>query len=111
MNVTIIKKRVLNTSFHEEEDGTAVMTFEGWFDTAASVQAKRDMDVLQDLLDHNIVLDLTNLKYISSSGLRLFLGLLKTAKPKGSHVYITGLNDDLRQVFTMTGFINLFEFK
>ena len=30
---------------------------------------------------------------------------------KGSHVFIRGLNDDLRQVFAMTGFTNLFEFK
>jgi len=43
--------------------------------------------------------------------LRLFLGVLKAAKPKGSHVYITGLNADLQNVFAMTGFTNLFEFK
>lgn len=109
MNVTIIKKRVLTTSFHEEEDGTAVMTFEGWFDTAASVQAKRDMDVLQDLLDHNIVLDLTNLKYISSSGLRLFLGLLKETRAHGGSVSITGMSDYIRTVFDQTGFSKFFK--
>ena len=64
-----------------------------------------------DSAGHDIVLDCTALDYISSSGLRLFLGVLKNAKPKGSHVYITGMNADLRNVFTMTGFINLFEFK
>ena len=57
------------------------------------------------------MLDCTNLEYISSSGLRLFLAVLKNAKPKGSHVYITGISDSLRSVFAMTGFTNLFEFK
>jgi anti-anti-sigma regulatory factor len=37
--------------------------------------------------------------------------VLKNAKPKGSRVFITGINDDLRTVFAMTGFTNLFEFK
>jgi len=69
------------------------------------------MQVLYNCDGHDITLDCTNLEYISSSGLRLFLSLLKAAKPKGSHVYITGMNDNLRQVFAMTGFTNLFEFK
>ena len=87
------------------------MYFEGRLDTAASSQTEQEMKVLYDCTGRDVILDCTNLEYISSSGLRLFLGLLKVAKPKGSHVFITGMNDDLRQVFAMTGFINLFEFK
>ena len=30
---------------------------------------------------------------------------------KGSDVYIKGINDDVRAVFAMTGFINIFKFK
>ena len=37
------------------------------------------------------------------------LGLIKKARPKGSHVYLTGVSDDLRQVFDETGFTALFE--
>ena len=59
----------------------------------------------------NVVLDCNALQYISSSGLRLFLGVLKAAKAKGGHVYITGMSDDIRNVFSMTGFNNLFEFR
>lgn len=54
---------------------------------------------------------LLQLAYISSSGLRIFLSILKTAKAKGSHVYITGANEDINKVFAMTGFNNLFEFR
>ena len=86
------------------------MYFEGRLDTAAASQTEQEMKPLYDCIGHDIILDCTKLEYISSSGLRLFLGLLKSAKPKGSHVYITGLNKDLNQVFAMTGFNNLFEF-
>ena len=86
-----------------EKDGELVAVFEGRLDTAAAVE--------NDCTGHNIVFDCNKLEYISSSGLRLLLGVLKNAKPKGSRVFITGINDDLRTVFAMTGFTNLFEFK
>lgn len=100
----------MKTTFKEEENNL-VMYFEGRLDTAAAAQTEEDMKPLYECDGHNIILDCEKLEYISSSGLRLFLGLLKTAKPKGSHVYIRSINEDLRQVFAMTGFINLFEFK
>ena len=95
----------------KEQEGNLVAIFEGRLDTAAASQTEKDMQPLIDCIGHDIILDFTSLQYISSSGLRLFLNVLKNAKPKGSHVYITGMNEDIRNVFAMTGFINLFEFK
>ena len=99
----------MKTTF-EESDGKYIMHFEGRLDTAVSVQVEQDMKVLYDCEGHDIILDCAQLDYISSSGLRLFLALLKAAKVKGSKVSISGMNDNLRQVFAMTGFTHLFEF-
>ena len=55
------------------------MTFEGRLDTPSSLQVGRDMRVLYDCEGHDIILDCTNLEYITSSGMRLFLDLLKVA--------------------------------
>ena len=63
---------MLKTTLREEEN-TQIMTFEGKLDTPASFQAEQDMKVLFDSEDHDVILDLTNLRYIASSGLRLFL--------------------------------------
>ena len=101
---------MIKTELCEEED-RLVMYIEGRLDTPDADKVKKDMQELYECHDRDIVLDLTGLKYVCSSGLRLFLGLLKAAKPKGSHVFIRSMNEDLRQVFAMTGFINLFEFK
>lgn len=95
----------------EEKDNKFVMHFEGRLDTSASVQTAKEMEVLYDCEGHDIILDCERLEYISSSGLRLFLGLLKAAKPKGSTVTITNLNDDIRQVFDETGFTTIFNIK
>ena len=94
-----------------EKGNELVAVFEGRLDTAAAVETEQALKPLYDCTGHDIVFDCTKLEYISSSGLRLFLSVLKNAKPKGSHVFITGINDELRTVFAMTGFTNLFEFK
>ena len=95
----------------EEKDGNLIAILEGRLDTAAAPQTEKDLAPLYQNEGHDVILDCTKLDYISSSGLRIFLAILKNAKPKGSHVFITGMNDNLRQVFAMTGFTNLFEFK
>lgn len=95
----------------KEENNELVMYFDGRLDTAASPVVEKEIQPLLESDNKNIVLDCTKLEYISSSGLRLFLSVLKNAKAKGNHVYITGVSNDIRNVFAMTGFINLFEFK
>lgn len=95
----------------KEQDGNLVAILEGRLDTAAAPQTEKDLKAIYDCSGQDIILDCTELTYISSSGLRLFLGVQKTAKLKGSHVYIKGINNEIRNVFAMTGFINLFEFK
>ncbi len=85
--------------------------FEGRLDTAASAATEQDMQPLFNYGDGDIILDCSGLEYVSSSGLRLFLSLLKTTNPKGIHLYITGASEDLREIFDMTGFSSIFEFK
>ena len=99
----------MNTTF-KEENNDFVMYFEGRLDTAAAPEVEKATTPLMDCEGHNIILDCTQLQYISSSGLRIFLSILKNAKPKGSHVYIRGISGDIQSVFAMTGFTNLFEF-
>ncbi len=98
---------MMKTTF-SEENNHFVMRMEGRLDTNASAQTDKEMKVLYDCEGHDIILDCTQLEYISSSGLRLFLGLLKNAKAKGSQVTITGLSNDLRQIFDEIGFTRLF---
>ena len=100
----------MNTTI-KEQDGMMVAVLEGRLDTAAAPETEKALQPLYECEGKDIMFDCTNLEYISSSGPRLFLSVLKAAKPKGSHVYVHNINEDLRKVFTMTGFINLFEFK
>ena len=93
----------------QEKDGMLYAIFNGRLDTSSASQVEKDVKPLSDSTDHDIVLDCTDMTYISSSGLRIFLGVLKNSKSKGLRVFIKGLTPDVEKIFKMTGFINLFE--
>ena len=91
------------------ENGNQVIAkFSGRLDTAAAVQTAEDVKPLLEAEHKEIVLDCTELEYISSSGLRIFLSIRKEAANHGSKVIVRNINADIRQVFMMTGFISLF---
>ncbi len=86
-----------------------VATLKGELDTAAAVEAEQVLKPLYKSDGRDIVIDCTDLEYIASSGLRILISILKGAKANGSKVIIKNMNDDIKNVFRLTGFINLFE--
>ena len=92
-------------------ENNAFITVEliGRLDTAAAQEVSEKLLPLQEKADRTIVLDCSQLNYISSSGLRIFLALRKASAVKGGKVIVKSINDDIRTVFMMTGFLNLFE--
>jgi len=94
----------------QEQDGHVVAILEGSLDTAAAVETETAMSPLNDVEGKDIIIDCTALEYISSAGLRIFLGILQNAEDKGSRVFIKNINDKVRNIFAITGFENIFEF-
>lgn len=83
----------------------------GHLDTAASTKFAEDMQPLLDNASKHIILDCSEMDFISSSGLRLFLSLRKATIAAGGDVTIKGVNDNVKQVFAITGFYSLFKFE
>jgi len=92
-----------------ENGNQLIAAFIGRLDTAAAVQTVEDVKPLLEASDREIILECSQLEYISSSGLRIFLSIRKEAAAHGSKVIVRNINADIRQVFMMTGFISLFE--
>ena len=80
-------------------------------DTAAAVEAEEVLKPIYNSNGKDVIIDCTNLEYIASSGLRILLSILKGARAGGSKVVMHGVNDDIKNVFQMTGFISIFEFE
>ena len=93
-----------------KKDESAVTAFLiGRLDTPASQEVAPEFEELKADASGVIVLDCSELSYISSSGLRLFLTIRKAAAEKGGKVIVRSISNDIRSVFMMTGFLNLFE--
>ena len=100
----------MNTTL-KEIDGKYIATLDGELDTAAALGVENVLKPLYQSDGKDVVIDCTALEYISSSGLRILLNILKGAKAAGSKVIMRHVNDDIKNVFKLTGFINIFEFE
>lgn len=94
----------------EEKETEMIATMSGRLDTAASMTLAKDIQPLIEKAEKTIILECRDLEFISSSGLRLFLMLRKATIAKKSKVVVKNISNEIKQVFTLTGFYSLFEF-
>jgi anti-anti-sigma factor len=94
----------------ETTEGKALVTFEGILDSYIAEEVGEKLEPLYELEDTEIMLDCTKLEYIASSGLRLFLLLLRNTKDNGCKIFIKGASPELMDIFKATGFDKCFQF-
>jgi anti-sigma B factor antagonist len=97
-NMTIQSERI--------DKSTLELSLIGRLDTATAPQLERKLKQFGDEIAE-LVLDFTDLTYISSMGLRVLLQTQKTMNAQGRRLVIKNMNASIREVFEMTGFINL----
>ena len=95
----------------QKSENQILAILDGELDTAAAADAEVSLHPLLESDGKDVVIDCTRLEYIASSGLRLFLGILKKAKSVGSRVVLRNVNDVVKDVLELTGFISIFEFE
>ena len=86
-----------------------ILELKGRLDTNTSVELE---NALKDEIKENLViLDFKDLEYISSSGLRVLLSLRKRLDSLNKKLEIHNINSVVKEVFTVTGFINILDIK
>ena len=95
----------------EEFDDKWFATLEGEMDTAAALEAQKVLKPLYNGGGKNVLIECGKLEYIASSGLRILLGILKSAIATGSTVTLRNMNDDVKKVFALTGLDKIFKFE
>jgi len=94
------------TITEQKETGRLVLLVEGRLDTVTSPQLEQRLgDSLGEIQE--LVLDFTSLEYISSAGLRVLLAAHKRMKRQEGDLVVRGVNENVREVFTITGFIDM----
>ena len=85
-------------------DGIITIKIIGRLDTSNSTQLDEEVKELKE--DDKLILDFSELEYLSSVGLRILLSLKKKLK---DNIKIINVNEFVREVFDMTGFSDIFE--
>jgi len=91
-----------------EQEGRLVAALRGDLDNAASSQANRELAPVFERTDCDVVIDCTELTYISSSGLRILLNIYKHTRTNGHTATLKGLVENVEEVFNLSGFLQLF---
>jgi anti-anti-sigma factor len=84
-----------------------VVQIEGELDTGSSPNAQNQLDQLRGRGVKKILLDLTNLDFISSAGLRVLLATAQELKEDGGDLRVCSLNREVKEVFDISGFSTL----
>ena len=86
-----------------KEDGTLTVYPEGMINTNTAGEFKERLNEIPDDAG-KVIVDLEKLKYISSAGLRVILGLHNRIEKGGGELIFTNVNNVIREVFEDTGF-------
>ena len=81
----------------------------GELDTIATTEQADDLQQVINIADKSLVIDCSELEYISSAGLRFFMQMKRASEIRGGTIRVTHLNEDVAEIFRMSGFQNLFD--
>jgi anti-sigma B factor antagonist len=84
-----------------------VVALEGRLDIGTAAQFEKDCLNWIEQGNRQFVLDLGNLEYISSAGLRSILAATKKLKPLGGSLSLCSLSGLVEEVITVSGFDNI----
>jgi anti-anti-sigma factor len=106
--IRIVEASIIMNIAESRRDGNLIIAPSGRIDTTSSPIFDRHLSSVIDRGDTQLVIDLANLEYISSTGLSAFLSAAKKVKAAGGRMALAGLNSRIRLVFEMSGFLRLF---
>ena len=91
-----------------DENGVAVYVLDGRADTQGSIDLDLALQAGTAEGKHKMVLDMADLRYVSSSGLRTLADILTQNKEQGGDLKLAALNKKVNRVFQIVGFDKFF---
>lgn len=89
----------------ENLENSVLVTLNGSLDTDAAMQAEPQLLAIEPT---DITLDCTAVDYIASSGLRLFLQLVKKTRSVSKKVTLRGVQPSVMEILKVTHFDQMF---
>jgi anti-sigma B factor antagonist len=93
-------------NIEKKQDGkNLTVALTGRLDTVTAPELESELASALDDVE-NLVIDMKDLEYISSAGLRVLLTAQKTMNQKGS-MKLTNVNETVMEIFDVTGFVDI----
>ena len=93
---------------HTNADIT-ILVLTGRLDVTTTPMLEAKFDAVFASGAKKILIDCTELDYISSAGLRALLTAAKTAKKTNGRIVLASLNKNVKQIFEISGFTSIFD--
>ncbi len=88
----------------EEIDQKIILRLEGRIDAATSSILEKKIQTLIDEKRVHLLLDFSDVDYLSSAGMRVLLAALKKIKAKHGVFALFSLSDDVNEIVRLAGF-------
>ncbi len=88
---------------------TCILEIEGEVDVYTSPQLKQDLVALAEQGTKHIVIDLSKVEYLDSTGLGVLIGGLKRLREAGGNMALVGPGMRIQRIFEITGLNKIFD--
>ena len=92
-----------------EEQSATVVTVSGRLDTTTAPDFEKRLGEVIQSGKTMLVLNMAQLAYISSAGLRVVLQVAKDLKASQGDIFLAGLKSPVKEIFDMSGFLTIFK--
>lgn len=89
----------------KEQKGVVILAPSGRLDSNSAPDLEEEISLIKSEEDgHHLLLDFSNVEYISSAGLRVVLKTVKQRQAASRSLAVSGMQDHVREVFEIAGF-------
>ncbi len=93
----------------KDEEIISTLFIKGYLDAHTAPQLEESLQELIDDSRFKIVVNFTELAYISSAGLGVFMGFIENVRENGGDIKLTNMSPKIFRVFDLLGFPTLYD--
>ena len=91
-----------------DDFGVTIFTLKGRIDSEGVEDLKTTLRAALMEGKHNLILEMSEVHYINSAGLRVLAEVVTASVDNGGDLRLVGLTDKVRRVFEIIGFVRFF---
>jgi anti-sigma B factor antagonist len=90
-----------------QNDGDVTLALSGRLDSVTQSELKQELEKVFETKITSLTLELSELDYLSSAGLRVFLFAKKKVIEMGGKMKLVGANESINEILQITGYADI----